>query len=167
MVAVRGSDMMIRRATYSDAEILSRLNLDVQRLHARALPHLFKTPHSADFALQFMQDQLADPNNIFYIAQQDGEDIGYVFARLIERTENAFMYGWKYLYIDQISVKASHRGIGCGRQLMETVFQLAKQEGIRRIALETWSFNQDAQAFFTKLGFEAINFHMWQEENPA
>ena len=159
--------MINRRATISDAEILSRLNVDVQRLHARALPHLFKIPQSADFTLQFMQDQLTDPNNYFYITQQDGEDIGYVFARLIERTENAVMYGWKYLYIDQISVKASHRGIGCGKQLMEMIFQLAKQEGIRTIALETWTFNQDAQAFFIKLGFEAFNFRMWRQENIA
>ena len=50
---------------------------------------------------------------------------------------------------------------------MEMIFQLAKQEGIMTIALETWSFNQDAQAFFNKLGFEAINFRMWREENPA
>ncbi len=157
--------MIIRRATYSDAEILSRLNLDVQRLHARALPNLFKFPHSADFALDFMHDQLADQQNYIYIAQQDGEDIGYVFARFIERLENAFMYGRKYLYIDQISVKATHRGIGCGRQLMDMIFQLAKQEGIRTIALEAWNFNQDAQAFFTRLGFEAFNMRMWREEN--
>ena len=158
--------MIIRRAVIADAKTLSRLNLDVQRLHARALPHLFKFPQNEDFALQFIQDQLNDLNNYFFICQQDGEDIGYIFARLIERTDNPFMYSWKYLYIDQLSVKVAHRGVGCGRKLVETVYELAKQEGIDTIALETWSFNQDAQAFFRQVGFEPALIRMWHQETP-
>lgn len=158
--------MEIRKALPGDAGILSALCADVQRLHARWLPGLFKKPHSTDFALRFMQDQLADPNNWFFIAQHEGEDIGYVFVRLIERSENAFMYSWRYLHIDQISVKAAHRGMGCGRRLMEAVRDLAGQLDIDTITLETWTFNQDAQAFFKQVGFEPATYRMWHHETP-
>lgn len=158
--------MNIRRAALSDAHTLSRLNLDVQRLHARALPHLFKPPPGEDFALQFMREQLADSQNYFFICQHDGEDVGYIFARIIERPENSFFYGWKYLYIDHISVRPCQRGRGFGRKLMETVYELAKIEGLSTIALETWAFNQDAQAFFRQVGFETTNIRMWRQVTP-
>lgn len=41
--------MNIRRAAISDANTLSRLSLDVQRLHARALPDFFNLDARAFF----------------------------------------------------------------------------------------------------------------------
>lgn len=102
--------MEIRRAKIEDAAILSALSVDVQRLHAQALPARFKQPQSDDYALQFMQEHLAEPLSCFFIARQDGEDIGYIWARIVDRPENEFTLAWKYIYIDQISVKpAYHR----------------------------------------------------------
>ena len=66
--------MEIRRAGSDDAATLSALNVDVQRIHADAWPHIFKQPASDDFALEFMRQQLADlEHNRFFIAEQDGE----------------------------------------------------------------------------------------------
>lgn len=158
--------MIIRRAVVEDAPSISRLNFEVQRLHASALPHLFKSPPQADFALLFMQEQLADPNNYFYICQQDGEDVGYVFARLLHRPENAFFHAWKYFYIDHIAVTPGRRRSGCGRQLVETIVELAQQEGVDTISLETWAFNHDAHAFFSQVGFETANMRMWRQVTP-
>ena len=158
-------EMQIRRAAIEDAETLSRLNVDVQRLHAQALPQLFKTPESDGFALQFMREHLSDPHNYFFIARLDGEDIGYVFARLIDRPENPFMHAWKYITIDQISVQPAHQGQGCGSQLMEQVRTLARDEGIPTIALDTWSFNREAQDFFIRQGFDTFNLRMWRLED--
>lgn len=110
-----------------------------------------------------MQEHLADANNWFFIARHQGEDIGYVFAHLHERSESPFMYGVKYLFIDQISVKTGHRRIGCGRKLIERVFEVAEHAGINTILLETWSFNQEAQAFFASMGFEVTNLRMWRK----
>jgi diamine N-acetyltransferase len=154
--------MEIRRAALEDAAILSSLNVDVQHLHALAQPKIFKPPENDEFALQFMQDHLSDPLNYFFIATLDGEDIGYLFARIVERPENPFMYAWKYIYIDQISIRPAWRRKGAGKLLMEQVCALARQEGIETIALDTWAFNQDAQAFFTRQGFVPFNIRMWQ-----
>jgi ribosomal protein S18 acetylase RimI-like enzyme len=153
--------MEIRRAKLDDAASLSALNADVQRVHASALPRIFKQPESDAFALQFMQEHLPDALNYFFIASLDGEDVGYIFARIVDRPEDPFMYAWRYIYIDQITVKPDFRGRGVGRQLMEAVRSLAEQEGIDTIALDTWSFNTAAQAFFKKQGFELFNLRMW------
>ena len=153
--------MEIRRATRGDALNLSVLNVDVQVLHANALPHIFKQPISDTFALQFMLDRLDDPLNYFFIGHLDGTDIGYIYARIVDRPENPFMHAWKYLYIDQISIKPDHQGKGFGTQLLEAIRQVARDEGIITIALDTWSFNQQAGSFFKKQGFVPFNLRMW------
>ncbi len=38
--------MQVRPATEDDIDFLSTLSREVQRLHAEALPHLFKQPHT-------------------------------------------------------------------------------------------------------------------------
>jgi ribosomal protein S18 acetylase RimI-like enzyme len=153
--------MKIRKATLEDAGILSALNADVQRLHADALPHLFKQPKNGSFALQFMREQLSDPCNYFFIVNLDGEDIGYIFARVEDRPENPYTHAWHYVYIDQISVKPAYQKMGCGKRLIEEVVRLAKEVGADWIALDTWAFNEGAISFFKKQGFVTFNQRMW------
>lgn len=155
----------IRKATIEDAAILSALNVDVQRIHADALPHIFKQPTSDDFAQDFMREQLADrEHNYFFIAEQNGEAVGYICARIIERPDNPFMFAWKRLLIDQISVKPAYQGRGTGNLLIQAVRNLAKDRGIGTIALECWEFNQAAQRFFHSQGFHTVNQRMWLED---
>ena len=153
--------MQIRRANLKDAGILSTLNADVQRLHADALPHLFKQPERDAFALQFMREQLPDPNNYFFIGSLDGEDIGYIFTRVIDRPENPYTYAWHYVYIDQISVKPAYQNKGFGKLLIQEVVRLAEEVGADWTGLDSWTFNEVAIAFFEKQGFSTFNQRMW------
>ena len=155
-------NMEIRKASRSDAHILSALNVDVQKIHADALPQIFKQPNSDSFAVQFMLDRLSDPLNVFFIANLQDEDIGYLYARIVDRPENPFMYAWKYLYIDQVSIKPTQQGKGYGQLLLEAVRHLAKDHGIDTIVIDTWSFNTGAHSFFQKNGYSTFNFRMWQ-----
>ncbi|MCA9921676.1 MAG: GNAT family N-acetyltransferase [Anaerolineales bacterium] len=153
--------MNIRKATIDDAQTLSALNVDVQRIHANALPHIFKQPESANFALEVMTERLSEPSNHFFIAQIDGEAVGYIFARVVERPENPFMFAWTYIYIDQISVKPMHQKRGIGKLLIDEVLVLANAKGIETVALDTWTFNNQALSFFKKQGFVPFNERLW------
>lgn len=159
--------MQIRKATTADAATLSALNADVQRVHAQALPHLFKQPEDSTFALPFMQEALSDPLNHFFIANHQGEDTGYVYARIVTRPENPFMYAWQYIYIEQISVKPAYQKLGGGRRLIAAVSALAREQGIATIALDTWAFNAQAISFFKKQGFVTFNQRMWLTGQPG
>ena len=153
--------MEIRRATREDAESLSALNVEVQMLHALAQPGIFKVPEGDTFAVQFMQERLEQPGHYFFIAGLEGVDIGYVYARLVDRPENPYTYAWKNLYIDQICVREDYRRIGCGERLMAAVSALAREMGIDTILLDTWEFNQAALSFFKKQGLETFNERLW------
>jgi GNAT superfamily N-acetyltransferase len=60
------------------------------------------------------------------------------------------------LYLKELFVTQTRRRTGVGRQLMESVFEIARQHGCRRVE---WTADQDnpgAQAFYTRLGLEPL-----------
>jgi ribosomal protein S18 acetylase RimI-like enzyme len=154
-------DMNIRQASLQDASLLSALCADVQTLHASHHPGLFKIPASPDFAEPFFREQLQDPFNYFFIAEQAGLAIGYIFCKLIERPANAFRHADRFLHIDQISVTPARQKLGAGAALIARARTLARELDLKRIQLDTWEFNHSAHAFFEREGFVKFNYRYW------
>jgi len=154
--------MQIRTAAKQDAPVLSRLNVYVQQLHAEAYPDLFKPPEQDDFALSFFEMVLDDPAFHIFLAE-DPQPVGYVICRVGHSPDNPLMFARSYLYIDQISVEPDHQGKGIGRALMDRANQLAKDEGLPAIYLNSWSFNEAAHTFFHAMGYEIYNVRMWKK----
>jgi len=155
--------MEIRVASPANVDSIAGLNVDVQNVHAAALPHIFKAVNDGAFARSYIAECMSNPDSYFYIASLDGEDIGYVYARVVHRPENAYRHAWDFVYIDQISVKPEHQSKGCGALLMQAVRDLAKQNGIDIIALNFWAFNDKARAFFAQQGFVTYNERVWMQ----
>jgi len=80
-----------------------------------------------------MQRQLIDPSNLFYIASLEGVDIGYIFARIVERPENLMMHAWKYIYIEHISIDLQYQRRGYGQRLLKEITYFAKEKGSSRL----------------------------------
>ncbi len=155
--------MEIRLATIADVKSISALNVDVQNVHAAALPHIFKHVSDPGFAVPYVTEQLSDPNNYFFIASIDGEDVGYIFAHVTRRPDSAYMHPWNFVYINQISVKPAYQKQGCGAALIQAVRDLAREQGIATVAIDTWFFNEKAQTFFANQGFSMFNMRMWMQ----
>jgi ribosomal protein S18 acetylase RimI-like enzyme len=149
--------MEIRKAIITDSSLLSSLCTDVQRLHAEHHPDFFKVPQQDDFAASFFDGILADSTTSIFIADADGQALGYILCKIIDRPENAFTYPVRYLLVDQISVRPAARGKGVGAALLERAISLAKELGLKKIQLDSWGFNTGAHAFFEKQGFEKFN----------
>jgi hypothetical protein len=84
--------MKIRQAMSKDNMLLSSLCMDVQRLHAENHPDIFKIPQNDDFASAFFEEMLADPLVTVFLAEEDGQALGYILCKLIERVENPFTF---------------------------------------------------------------------------
>jgi ribosomal protein S18 acetylase RimI-like enzyme len=158
--------MQIRRATKADLKSITALNVHVQMVHAEALPDLFKVPASPDFSAGFIAEWLADPESYFFIGSLEDEDIGYVYARLVNQPENEYRRAMQYIYIDQISVRPDYQRQGFGERLIQRVKELAVDKGIDMIALDVWSFNTNAQDFFARQGFVTFIQRMWLKPTP-
>ncbi len=156
-------DLQIRLATQEDAETISVLNMDVQRIHAEAFPHIFKPPSIEAFPAWMIREWLANPDNFIYLGYLEGQAIGYVFAEVRRQLETSSKYALDSVYIHQMSLKPEYQSRGYGSKLMEAVKHLAKEKGISTIALDVWTFNTQARAFYQKLGFVNYNERMWLE----
>ncbi len=131
-------------------------------LHAEHHPDIFKLPQQNDFAASFFDGLLADSTISIFLADEDGQALGYIVCKLIDRPENVFTFPMRYLLVDQISVRPMARGKGVGAALIERAIDLAKELGLKRIQLDAWGFNTGAHAFFEKQGFEKFNHRFWK-----
>jgi GNAT superfamily N-acetyltransferase len=154
--------MNIRQATLADSLLLSSLSMDVQSLHVEHHPDIFREPQSEDFAKSFFDDALGDAATTIFIAESEGEALGYTLCNLVERQENPFTFATRFLMIDQISVRPAARGQGVGTELIQRVEELARELGIQKIQLGSWDFNFDAHRFFERNGFTKFHYRFWR-----
>lgn len=154
--------MDIRQANPSDSLLLSTLCFDVQRLHAEYHPDIFKLPPNEDFAKDFFDEILVDQATRIFIAEDNGQVLGYVLCKLMERQESPFTYALRYLMIDQISVHPTARGQGIGAALIQQAKEFAKELGVKKIQLDSWDFNVRAHAFFEKQAFQKFMVRFWR-----
>jgi ribosomal protein S18 acetylase RimI-like enzyme len=159
--------MEIRRATASDAGIVSQLNQEVQRLHADALPHLFKPPSDDAFPPATFAELVADENNHILLGSVDGTPVGYIYAQFVWRPENTFRYALGIAHVDQISVDRAYQKRGYGEQLLQAVIDLARAQGIDRITLDVWTFNTNARGFYGRQGFAVYTERMFLDIGSA
>jgi ribosomal protein S18 acetylase RimI-like enzyme len=154
--------MNIRQATPADNLLLSSLCMDVQSLHAEHHPDIFRVPQNEEFAKFFFEDALADSTTRIFIAEEEGQALGYILCKLIERQENPFTFAMRFLMIDQISVRPASRGQGVGAELLQQADVFAKELGLQRIQLDSWDFNVHAHRFFERQGFTKFNYRFWR-----
>ena len=154
--------MKIRQAINSDNLVLSSLCVDVQMLHAKYHPDIFKMPQNEGFAVSFFNETLADTTISIFLAEEDEQALGYVLCKLLERMEGPFTFALRYLLVDQISVRPVAQGKGVGKALLQRVEMLARELNIHRIQLDSWGFNLDAHTFFQKVGFEKFTHRFWK-----
>ena len=57
------------------------------------------------------------------------------------------------------------RNKGIGTLLMNTILKQAKLSGARMVILETQTCNENAIAFYKKIGFEIIGFDLYSYSN--
>ena len=152
--------MRIEIASLSDIDSLTRLNSHVQGLHVRGAPHFFKASSVQEVATSF-EEYLRQENASGFIAYVEDKAVGYLLARVRERSGNAFLSAQTWMYIDQVSVEPDFQGQGVGRGLMDAVLRYAREKGIREFEVETWVFNHAAQEFFASFGFQPKTIQSW------
>lgn len=150
----------IRQATVADVERIAALTADVQRLHATALPHIFKQP-GPHFMVEQLRTWLLDPKRICLLAEQEGTIAGYSFLEIQERPEGEATHPRLVLHVEHLAVHPAAQRQGYGGQLIAAAKAAAQELGITRLTLQVWAFNQAAQDFFRSQGFVPAGHSMW------
>lgn len=142
----------VRRATRTDAALIATLIVDVQKLHAAALPRQFKPVGEVSYA-EDAAAVLAMPERLVFVAYVGEDAAGFVHAETIRQPETSLLYAQQTIYIHAISVRPSYRRRGVGSALMDALRAAGRSLRIERMGLNVWAFNEAARQFFRRQGF--------------
>jgi diamine N-acetyltransferase len=104
---------------------------------------------------------LAKPQNGVFIAELDGAPVGYAYAEIARLPDDPMRPAYDMVYLHHISVRAAARRQGVGEALLAAVREAGEAVGIDLVALDVWTFNEPARAFFRKQGFAVYNERLW------
>ncbi len=158
--------MPIRPARLTDFETVAALFLDIQRIHADALPQIYKDPDPAMVTWERYQTLLKDPRRIVWILETDEGVVGYLNAEVSGQGDSVYRQASSYLYVQQLAVRRDMQRRGYGSQLLQALQQFADEAEIPSITLDVWQFNQSAQAFYHAQGFEVLSQRLQWHRDP-
>lgn len=151
--------MEILRAKTAHIPGLIRLLQQVGEVHHRGRPDLFR-----DGAQKYdetrLEQILLDRNRPVFVAQQNGQVLGYGFCILKETKDDTVLCNHKSLYIDDLCVDENCRGQHVGGALYAHIKAYATAIGCQSITLNVWAFNAGAMAFYRAMGMEERNIYM-------
>ncbi len=148
----------IRRANTEDVGDIIRLLHQVNMVHHRMRPDLFK-PHTTKYSEQELEGLVNDPDNPIFVYADEGV-LGYAFCQVKETKGDLLLQDIKTLYIDDICVDEKARGRHIGKSLFEYVQQYAQTIGCRNITLNVWEGNTAAMSFYQSMGMQVMKTTM-------
>lgn len=143
--------MIIRRAENKDISQLLEILKQVESVHQKGRPDLFKkdgVKYTSDDLIKLVSD---DTHPIF-VASEGEKILGYGFCVLEEYKSSSFMVDRKSIYIDDICVDENSRRMGVGSRIFEYIKNYAKSIGCYNITLNVWKCNRAAEKFYESLG---------------
>jgi ribosomal protein S18 acetylase RimI-like enzyme len=153
----------IRPATRDDLPALGRLGALLLRAHHGFDPQRFLAPADdveAGYAW-FLGTQLGQDDVAVFVAERDGEVVGYVYAGIEP-------HSWKELrdeagFIHDIAVDERGRRGGVATALLERAIAWLGTRGVPRVVLWTAERNDAAQRLFAARGFRRTMIEMTRE----
>jgi diamine N-acetyltransferase len=146
----------IRRAGASDISLLIELTDEIQAMHAKAHPDFFVYPQDQAALSRHFADVLASDANHILLLEVDGQVVGHLYAEIKRVPATPFSYSIAYLFIHQLGIRTSAQNRGLGQKLLVAASDLARDNGLKEIRLDYWSFNDQARRFYDKSGFRVF-----------
>jgi ribosomal protein S18 acetylase RimI-like enzyme len=165
----------IRRGAPADWVAAQRLLNEVEELHATIAPDYFRTAargesdwlrlieeaHTAVFVAEVSSTEppggaRAEPALHPREAPMT-EVVGVLVARVYDTPVDPTMVPRRRSHVETLVVGARHRRRGIGRLLMSESTAWARAQGAVEVVLTTWAGNEDADAFYERLGYRVLS----------
>jgi ribosomal-protein-alanine acetyltransferase len=96
-----------------------------------------------------MKSELLAPHTTYVVAEESNSLIAYAgLSKLSSSTSSD---------IQTIAVSESHRGLGVGRKLMESILNIAREQNAKEVFLEVREDKPMPQRLYDSFGFKAID----------
>lgn len=142
----------VRRAGRDDIPGILELLVQVDMVHHRGRPDLFKGP-ATKYSAEELEDIVQnDSTPVFVCVNEEGTVMGHAFCIHKQITDDRVLTDVRTLYIDDICVDEAFRGQGVGRALYDHVVGYATEHDFYNITLNVWSCNPGAVRFYETMG---------------
>ncbi|MDQ2860201.1 MAG: GNAT family N-acetyltransferase [Pseudomonadota bacterium] len=153
---------VIRRALAADAPAVAAIG---RATFAGAFGHLYWPADLEAFlqeahGLERIVRDLADPECAIWLAEADGEVVGYALAGPCDLPHPEVSPACGEL--KRIYVSRSAQGGGLGSRLMSEALAWLERDGPRRLWIGAWSGNEGARRLYERLGFEKVGEYYFQ-----
>ncbi len=147
--------MNIRRAEEKDINKIIDLLQQVLQIHAQGRSDIF-IAGSTKYTNEELAAMVVDEEAPIFVAVNDQDEVlGYAMT-VFEYSEGNNLHPMKSLYIDDLCVDESCRGMHIGEALFDYVSQYAKDHDCYRVTLNVWEFNHSARKFYEKQGLKPL-----------
>lgn len=146
---------MIRRAIEKDIPAINSLLSQVLEVHATGRSDIFKTG-TKKFTDEELIELIHNDEKPIYVYEENDEVLGYTFIEYdISKGSNS-KQDRKSLFIEDFCVDEKHRRKGIASKLFEFCEELAVKENCDSVTLNVWNFNDDAIAFYERMGMSPL-----------
>ncbi|WP_010096244.1 GNAT family N-acetyltransferase [Ornithinibacillus scapharcae] len=157
----------IRKCTLDDLHALQEISKETfyDTFKEQNSPDNMKAYLERAFNKEQLEKELTNEFSQFYFVYFDKEIAGYVKVNRDEAQSE--IMGKDSLEIERIYIKKAFQRHGLGKVMLEKAIEVARDEGKKKIWLGVWEKNNNAIAFYHKMGFiqtGAHSFYMGDEE---
>lgn len=146
--------MKIRRAQETDLEAIDRLLYQVNMVHYKGRPDLFKAGEKKYTDQEFRELLQDESRPVFVAVDEKGNVQGYAFCIFQQKKNHNILTDIRTLYIDDLCVDEACRGQHIGSALYEYVKAFAKEQGCYNLTLNVWALNESAMRFYERCGLK-------------
>ena len=155
-------NISIRKCSLDDAR-------ELQEIGRRTFDETFRGTTSPEnlnayldkaFDLKQLEKELANPSSQFFLLYVDDTAAGYLKVNVGDaQTEDM---GDEALEVERIYVKQEFQKQGLGKRLLNHALEIAVRMRKKKMWLGVWEHNDNALAFYTKMGFVRTGSHVFR-----
>ncbi len=153
-------EILIRPAVPKDVEVIAHLWQSLVDYHRNLDPEL--PPSTPTGALRYarrLEDQLFNPMARVFVAEMDGQLVGYIFGVIVDLAPEMFAQEPSGFLAD-IFVEESARRAGVGSQLVSALANWFRDKGVSYYEWHAAARNPDALEFWRSVGGREVMLRM-------
>ncbi|PWW02875.1 ribosomal protein S18 acetylase RimI-like enzyme [Paenibacillus cellulosilyticus] len=159
--------IQIRKCIPNDLRLLQQVSMETfdETFKDQNTPENMKAYLEKAFNLEQLAQELNNNCSSFYFVYSNEDLAGYLKVNVNEAQSEAM--GDDALEVERIYVRSLYHKQGLGKLLIQKAMELAMEQNKEKIWLGVWEHNENAIAFYSKMGFVrtgAHSFYMGDEE---
>lgn len=157
----------MKKCTAEDVQILQEIGYETfnETFSHQNKPENMKAYLDSAFTIEQLEKELSNPFSQFFFVQVHDEVAGYLKVNINDAQSEEM--GKDTLEVERIYIRSKFQKQGLGKHLLQKAIDIAHECHKKKIWLGVWEKNENAIAFYKKMGFvqtDVHTFYMGDEE---